>query len=341
MELMLEIERAGGARSWHRVEGAALTLGRALANEVIVDDPYLEGRHAEVTRGDDGTWYLHDLGSTNGVWMGATRVQGPLALVPGQELRLGHTIVRVRDRHEGVAPALVDRPAAPAPRVAAASAAGEPALARWLGEQKGGRYVLAAIVLFALNTWLGSSSQSAASELFTMGSGVWLLLSVWAGAWAIFSRIVVQRFYYNGHLVIAATSAVAALALLALGGWLEFLAPGSSLPGALSAGLGIVYVAATVCAHLGLATHLPRERLVRTATGLGLGMLLLFGVSEAIDDREYTFMPSYVASLKPVTPGVVPAVPVEAFTATLDDLQAEVDRLARDGERPPSFSLDP
>lgn len=341
MELVLEIERAGGARSWHRLEGASFIIGRALASDVIVDDPYVEGRHAEVRRGDDGTWYLHDLGSTNGTWRGSSRVEGPLTLVAGQELRVGHTIVRVRDRDEAASPALLDRPMVAAPAVATLPEVPEPVLAPWLASRKGGRFVLAAVALYGLNGWLGSTAQSAASELFTMASGMWLLLSLWAGAWAIFGRLVVHRFHYSGHLVIASASAVAALALMTLDSWLEFLLPGSTMPWLLGVGITVAYVAATVAAHLGLATHLPRARLARTATGLGLGMLLLLGVSELVEENEYTFAPTFVASLKPVAPRFVPAVAVEAFTATLADLQDEVDRLARDGERPPSFSFDP
>jgi hypothetical protein len=51
--------------------GRTVTLGRLPACEVVLADPNVSRRHAEVRPGTDGTWTIVDLGSTNG-----TRVNG-------------------------------------------------------------------------------------------------------------------------------------------------------------------------------------------------------------------------------------------------------------------------
>jgi hypothetical protein len=64
-----------------------LLLGRHQSCEVVVEDPTVSRRHAQL-RFSDGVWVLHDLGSTNG-----TAVNGVLVtrcqLHPGDHLSLG------------------------------------------------------------------------------------------------------------------------------------------------------------------------------------------------------------------------------------------------------------
>ncbi len=64
-----------------------VVLGRSRECDVVVEDPNVSRRHAEVRRSGDG-WVLVDLGSTNGVKVNGRRV-GEAALSPGDEITLG------------------------------------------------------------------------------------------------------------------------------------------------------------------------------------------------------------------------------------------------------------
>ena len=72
-----------------------ITLGRASDNTIVLADEYASGHHARFV-GQDGEWYVEDLGSTNGTWVERGRVDGPTAVRPGVPVRVGQTVVELR-----------------------------------------------------------------------------------------------------------------------------------------------------------------------------------------------------------------------------------------------------
>jgi pSer/pThr/pTyr-binding forkhead associated (FHA) protein len=63
-------------------------LGRSRDADVVVDDPNVSRKHAEV-RPSGGSWIVRDLGSTNGVKVNGRRIQGPQSLKRGDVIELG------------------------------------------------------------------------------------------------------------------------------------------------------------------------------------------------------------------------------------------------------------
>ena len=56
---------------------------------MVISDPNVSRRHAELRRADDG-WHVVDLGSTNGVKVNDRRTEDAL-LRPGDRIRIGVT----------------------------------------------------------------------------------------------------------------------------------------------------------------------------------------------------------------------------------------------------------
>lgn len=71
-----------------------LTLGRAAGCGVRVEDAYTSNIHARLFR-RDGTLWVEDLGSTNGTWVNAGRVEQPMQLGRGDLLQVGGTVFEV------------------------------------------------------------------------------------------------------------------------------------------------------------------------------------------------------------------------------------------------------
>jgi hypothetical protein len=67
---------------------AGAVIGRSRDADVLIDDPNVSRRHAEV-RPSGGSWIVRDLGSTNGVKVNGRRIQGPQSLKRGDVIELG------------------------------------------------------------------------------------------------------------------------------------------------------------------------------------------------------------------------------------------------------------
>ena len=79
-----------GRRMVVGAEGA--TLGRSRECDVVLSDPNVSRRHAEV-RPRGGSWVLRDLGSTNGSRVNGRLIEGPEVLKPGDEVEVGSTVL--------------------------------------------------------------------------------------------------------------------------------------------------------------------------------------------------------------------------------------------------------
>jgi hypothetical protein len=74
---------------------APVTLGRADDSTLVLTDDYASSRHARLVPGDDA-WLVEDLGSTNGTYLGTSKVTRPTPVPLGQPIRIGKTVLELR-----------------------------------------------------------------------------------------------------------------------------------------------------------------------------------------------------------------------------------------------------
>jgi hypothetical protein len=86
----------GKGRSFSLSSASATSVGRARANDVVLEDDSVSSQHARI-RPEDGGFVLHDLGSTNGTRVNDRKVSRHL-LQDGDVIRMGDTSLRFRLR---------------------------------------------------------------------------------------------------------------------------------------------------------------------------------------------------------------------------------------------------
>ncbi len=74
---------------------APLLIGRGSDAAIRLDDDYVSTRHARIAASGD-QWFVEDLGSTNGTYIGASRLTQPTTLQLGTQVRIGKTTLELR-----------------------------------------------------------------------------------------------------------------------------------------------------------------------------------------------------------------------------------------------------
>jgi pSer/pThr/pTyr-binding forkhead associated (FHA) protein len=74
---------------------APILIGRGSDAAIRLDDDYVSTRHARIAASGD-QWFVEDLGSTNGTYIGSARITQPTTLALGTQVRIGKTILELR-----------------------------------------------------------------------------------------------------------------------------------------------------------------------------------------------------------------------------------------------------
>lgn len=90
--LVVEGDNAG-ARA--ELSNAPLLIGRGSDAAIRLDDDYVSTRHARVAASGD-EWFVEDLGSTNGTYIGSARITQPTTITLGTQVRIGKTVLELR-----------------------------------------------------------------------------------------------------------------------------------------------------------------------------------------------------------------------------------------------------
>lgn len=81
-------ELAGATMS---IDGS-LTIGRAAACSLTLDDTFVSQQHASIVH-RDGKFFAEDQGSTNGTFVNRHRITSSVVLQPGDRVQIGSTVL--------------------------------------------------------------------------------------------------------------------------------------------------------------------------------------------------------------------------------------------------------
>ena len=77
------------------LDDAPLLIGRGSDAAIRLDDDYVSTRHARIATSNE-QWFVEDLGSTNGTYIGSQRLSQPTTLQLGSQIRIGKTTLELR-----------------------------------------------------------------------------------------------------------------------------------------------------------------------------------------------------------------------------------------------------
>jgi len=295
---------------------AGLTVGRALDRGLIVDDLHVDAAHAQVAQAEDGSLFLDDAGSVNGIDVPHAGRTARAALTAGAEFRLGRTWFRVADTSAPVPAAL---PLAVAPSGALP----------WYEKRSFQLLVpLVLALLTGLQTYFGTATRDAGSDSLALVIGLAVMIAIWAGIWALVGRGLVRRAAFLSHATIASGLFLYVFAAGWLFQWAQFLFPafGETWDTTSSVLAGGLLVIATVH-QLGLATSLSvQRRWVGTLAACGI-IAVLVGAFALVADDAFSDVPKIQGIVRYAPAAMIPATDVEGFRGAITELRADVDSL--------------
>ncbi|UCH80756.1 MAG: FHA domain-containing protein [Nitrospiraceae bacterium] len=99
MDLSLNIMTGNRSVEEHFLSGPVTFIGRTSDNDIILPDKNVSKKHAKITCTEDLV-EIHDLGSTNGVFVNNKRIHNRCHLQPGDIIRIGQTNVKLSTRDD-------------------------------------------------------------------------------------------------------------------------------------------------------------------------------------------------------------------------------------------------
>jgi hypothetical protein len=315
------LDRRGRLLARQRIERSPITIGRAYANDVIVDDPYVCPAHLRILGSDDGTVLVEDLGSVNGTHGDPDGPRIGRATLPSDaRVRIGNTILRFRRDDAPVPPALVHAWGAGASSLFARTPV---ALASWL--------VVGLLLMHSV--FIEGYERPQGWRVAGLGVLLVLGISVWAAAWALITRVVTHEWRFLAHASVACVYLGLDLIGDTVQGYVAFLGAGTWPATLLSTACDAVPLAWLLGAHLALVGTMRVRRRLAVATVTALCLVGLFTFASHWRSFEFSRQIQFDAALRPLPPAWIPGAPVDAILAEVPELEREVRRLAKQRPR--------
>ena len=282
------LENSGKVSARYKLTQFPATLGRAYHCDLILNDDFVSPQHARIDIDEHGEFRLTDLDSENGTQR-LPSLQAITFLTLGSDtlVRMGHTLIRLRRPDYALAPTRIDTLTSSR-------------FARFFTSTT--TLVALALLLLAvlgLNSYQSSAQTKTLGQLLLENIEIVVLVPLWAGVWALLSRIFVHHAAYVSHALIACTGVLAYFCIATLVEYYAFNFSALLSANILLQGLLGLLMFALLYGHLRFTTLFSPRRIGLIALTTALVMVSLSGITTYVQGLEFNDELPYPAELKP------------------------------------------
>lgn len=322
--LLQATDRNGASVARLDVRHWPVTVGRALTADLVLDDSHVAGEHLRIDRTPEGVVTVQVLDTVNGVALGrAQHGQGTQFNWPdGESLTLGRLKLGLRLAE---APIAAEEPLPHFP---------------WRTTAWTVLAVLGMLALVVGQSWLTLTEPSQlARQLPGLIAAVVMGTAVWAGLWALATKLFTHRLQFWRHVRIACASALAVQLVSALAGLLAFMFSLESLA-RFEVQLALLGAAVAIYVHLTVIVPQQRRGLAGLMAGVAvLGIVAMLGANWLQNKRLSNKL--YLSTIYPPSLRMAPAVPVKQFLDEAGAIRQRLDERLKDREPDSDTPEDP
>ncbi|HEX7640532.1 MAG TPA: FHA domain-containing protein [Burkholderiaceae bacterium] len=315
LALIESLDRDGLPRQLLRVTAWPVSVGRAVDNDLVLDDPHVAARHLVLEERADGV-HLVPGPSVNGVHLRrSTIVLGESAPLPGNGcFVVGATTLRVRLATDVLAPEVP---------LAGAHVGGRRRALELLA------LVLAAAAWEGFSEWLSSAPGQPGTEAAGLYMAAPVGLGLWCGLWALGSKLFQRQFAFWPHLRVALFWPLLAMLTEAVAGQFAFAL---SMPWITRAAHVVAFCAIALLLWNHLAIVLPAKR--RSFGWIVAGLALAGGgldMAERAHHQQPLVGSLYLGTISLPSLRLAHAESPDAFVKSAQPLEKSLTRWAKAG----------
>jgi hypothetical protein len=290
-----------------------IRIGRALDNDIILNEPHVSPHHMELVKTDDGGWVIIDLDSRNGVRTAKRKkIESGTQLKSGDTLLLGRCYLSIWDEQHPVEETwplhsieeVLHRISSP-----------------WVVVALMGLFVIGEWQLASMHNYRGVPPSRLVNELIYE----LLIILGWASLWSFSGRVIRHESRFYSHLAVTIVAAMAfqwvppLLRILAFNGhyglWLTELRYFCN---------GAIF---SLLLWANFYLSLPQKATVRIiwSNAIAWSMVLVFLLPPIFDARKFRGYPLYDGLILPYSVFWADTLTPEAFLEKTESLYGKAD----------------
>jgi hypothetical protein len=282
MELI--IEQVSGTKKLlqrHKIKGSFIDIGRGYDNDLVLNDPYVCGRHLSLNTTEEGRWQMCDQGSVNGSFTDRQQpIEGLQPVYSGDVISIGKSYLRFIYPNQPVAPAI--------------RLGGFEGVLNWLSSPA---IVIAVFCLYISlllgNYYVGSSVEIKASHMFSSVFTKLLVMSLLPLLFALLARLFKHDARVLTQMVVSYSFFIIYLLLDALSALISFNSNQQWMSNSFSYITQIMLVFAVLWSAFYIAFHQSQLRRTVLAGGLTITFFVLAYLNNAGNRSDFNPKPSY------------------------------------------------
>lgn len=278
--VVIEVISEGNIPRFERVSSSVIRIGRALDNDIIIDDLYIDPHHLELNVSESGAWQVVDLDTQNGIQIDRrTLTQANIA--SGDEFTIGKSRLRIFDEFHQMPTALSLRNL----EHLLLNFASKPLLV--------GLISLVALTP-CLTLYFNSIGNEISAERYLMAAFSSVVGIVFVGAfWSFLAKLLKGQFRIIITLIIAMTIISISTFLKPVISTVYYNFPGVSGVNALQTLLSAMLLGLYLYLMMTITTRLKQRIVLGISSLVALGMIAIYIVGQYSDRDQFQFYPVY------------------------------------------------